>query len=616
MKFETLQEYNNAYRLGEPLISDELYDESLEQYCNETNIDAREVASRLMDTPGKIKHKQVCGSLRKLKSDEPVDVNKWLRNINKTDGMYASAKVDGMSIVVDYVDGEYVKAITRGDGTYGQNQTYKCRSIVPLKFNNFTGSIRGELTLTYDTMDRLKELVPSKEHKNLRNSTAGIINQKDDDVSLEVCELIKFIAYEIIDSTEPREVQHEILSENFLVPLSYTTEYSPKLLDNLTWFLGVCVDTCPMYMVDGIVVHDTSWVSENTVYYPENARAFKRNKAGVETKITGIKFQLGKTGKLTPVADITPIDVDGSTISNVTLHNAGVIRDKGLGVGAIVTVIKSGDIIPKIISVLEPSIVPVVPVCPHCGAIGGLCESTSSSSAYYTCTNEECTGTEMHLVASFIKKCKIENVAHTTLNNFGIFSFSDLINFKPVKGLKRQEQLYNDIESIIMKLTYTEMVKYIPWNGVGETIMTKLIEFIGINDLMLYLLDKTKPTIYPVGVGAKTFNTILTGSERRLQWMYLITSDDRYSPVDKEVEVITCSQNLVGDSFCFSGKFDTPRKELEKLAIDHGGSIKSVSSNLVYFVKGDKCGPSKLAKVKNLMIDIISVERFMELVNR
>jgi len=292
-----LVKLSKAYNQGTPLCTDEEYDRLVEETAAKYSIDIAEVAERVTEDMGdistQIKHKQIVGSLRKFKASEPDKFRKWAGDTNKV----VSAKVDGMSIVVEFKDGAVVQAATRGDGTYGQDKTEYVKQIIRTftSFSgSFTGTLRGELTLTYNSFEKLKEIRPNQEHKNLRNSTVGIINSKSS--TPEELALIYFIPYEIVGSSLTRLEQLKQLEiMGHKIPM-YRVQKDQDLVEFTKDFLVDAREHSP-YLIDGVVVHDADWSNENDRYYPTRACAFKVNADAQMTTVRGIEWTLGKTSK-------------------------------------------------------------------------------------------------------------------------------------------------------------------------------------------------------------------------------------------------------------------------------------------------------------------------------
>lgn len=602
--------YNEQYRKGNPTISDQQFDDIVENYITKFGLNEIEVRSKLMDQPGKVKHDQMCGSLKKTKAEDDSFDKWWSKQQDTT--LVASEKIDGMSIVVKFKDGKFVSATTRGDGEFGENQTEKCRHIVPNSNNNFTGTVRGELTLINSTFEKLKQLDPSREHKNLRNSTVGIIGHKT--THPELCQLVQFIAYEIVGTDATRYEQLIQLKQMGFQTPKFELLHGTIERQQLVQLYSALCDRSP-YMIDGLVIHGHGWVAENDKYYPDNARAFKVNNCNAKSQVINVEWNLGKTGKLTPVINIEPVELIGTTVARATAHNAKYVFDQGIVAGSIVTIQKSGDIIPCIINVEGSGVVDIDKIACPC------CEHEAAWDANRThliCDNDECEGKTIKNIESFIIKLGIEGITSKSLINFGIESFEDLLSFQADPKYKKQVQLQQDIEQIIMSTHVNKLYENLTWKGAGRKTINKVVEHIGMSKFYSLMNETVSPqdVDLPPGIGIITIENLISSFEQNELIVNKITSDPRYNPVETVVEEVEpSSDTLSGQSFCITGKTTTPRKQLQQTVKDNGGRIASVSGKLDYLVCGASgVGPSKIEKAKKLNINVITEDQFLEMV--
>lgn len=359
-------EANAAYRAGNPILSDQEYDDLLESLKPTMSEDEYEefisslnegVVERNVD--GKVKHPFILGSLTKLKAEEPEIVKKWIKE-NIVGQMSVSAKVDGISSRAEYRNGKLVSLTTRGDGYFGQDITSKAKYIKGLPqsiphgpWSNFTGSIRGELVILRSDFEGIKD-----KYANPRNACAGIMNRKDGDKKFNEAEarLVSFVPYTILGNQYAKEEQFDILEEAGFIVAAHVV-VCPNGQDwrgdgIVDWLFKTAQEELP-YETDGLVICDSEWRNEDK-YRPDGCKAFKINQSAGVTKIIGFDWGTpSANGKFTPVALLEPIQLAGTTVKRVTCNNITWMEKMGIEIGKTVKVLKSGEIIPKIIEVLD-----------------------------------------------------------------------------------------------------------------------------------------------------------------------------------------------------------------------------------------------------------------------
>ena len=350
---------NIAYRTGDAVISDVEYDALLEQYQELVSTDEYEAFARtLHESKGKVKHPFIMGSLSKLKYESPDEIDQFIDKYCDS-GINVSAKVDGISCRLHYENGKLVSASTRGDGRQGEDLTDKIKYVkcIPQILGN------GKLSGKYSTIDIRGELVILKDDfakmsgfANPRNACAGIMNRKDfrpEDVSN-----VTFVAYTILGKEFPKDEQFALLESWGGFKVAWNKSYSSKY-----WFKDGGLSAADEffnlvqqdfeYEVDGLVVCSTKYVNEDK-YKPDACMAFKTNQLTAVTRIIDIDWsEVSKDGFITPVAILEPVELGGSTICRATLHNLNTLKKLNIDFGDTIKIIKSGDIIPHIISVVQ-----------------------------------------------------------------------------------------------------------------------------------------------------------------------------------------------------------------------------------------------------------------------
>lgn len=353
---------NAAYRSGNPIMSDQDYDDLLEQLQGDMDpeeygefVDSLNEGSIEKNIDGKVKHPFIMGSLDKIKAEEPENVKEWIKE-NIVGRMSVSAKVDGISSRAEYRNGKLVSLTTRGNGFFGQDITSKAKYIKGLPqtiphgpWSNFTGSIRGELVILRSDFEGIKD-----KYANPRNACAGIMNRKDGDKKFNEAEarLVSFVPYTILGNQYAKEEQFGFL-EDVGFNVAWNVLIDKKDIDDtiVDWLFKTAQDELP-YETDGLVICDSEWRNEDK-YRPDGCKAFKINQSVGTTKVIG--FDWGKpsaSGKFCPVALLEPIQLAGTIVKRVTCCNISYLERMGIEIGKTVKVRKSGEIIPQIIEVL------------------------------------------------------------------------------------------------------------------------------------------------------------------------------------------------------------------------------------------------------------------------
>ena len=356
---QKIVEANRAYRAGDPILSDQEYDDLLESLKSSMSEDEYESFVSTLNEgtiekniDGKVKHPFIMGSLTKIKNEEPEEVKKFIKENIKT-ALSVSAKVDGISSRAEYRNGKLVSLTTRGDGYFGQDITSKAKYIKGLPsvlphgaWDNFTGSIRGELVIMREDFECIKD-----RFSNRRNAVAGIMNRKD---SLEDdLRLVSFVPYTILGNQYAKSEQFGFLEDvGFNVAWNVLIDKSGIDDTIVDWLFKTAQDELP-YETDGLVICDSEWRNEDK-YRPDGCKAFKINQSIGITKVIGFDWGTpSANGKFTPVALLEPIQLAGTTVKRVTSNNISYLEKMGIEIGKTVRIRKSGEIIPQILEVLD-----------------------------------------------------------------------------------------------------------------------------------------------------------------------------------------------------------------------------------------------------------------------
>ena len=610
---------NAAYRAGNPIISDQVYDDT----CDELqkllpDEEWAQFRSTLFETAGKVKHPYAMGSLAKLKYEEPASVCVWI-NEHVSTALNVSAKVDGISCRLHYEDGKLMSATTRGDGQKGENITDKIFKVkfVPRSINtNEATDIRGELVILEDDFIGL-------DFANPRNATTGIVGRKE---ITEDLSKISFIAYTVFGDKFTKKEQFAFLEDNGFntawhksFDIAELQIKTAKGFENFNDELRDYVKRRLPYGTDGLVLSDDDYRNEN-VLIPENQVAFKVNESTAETTVIDVEWGApSKNGRMSPVAILDPVEIAGTVVSRATLNNLDFIEKLGVKYGSKVLISKQGEIIPTIVKIVEQpanakEIVPpdICPICGHALKVDGV---------DLRCVNDECDSKQLASVTAFIRKFEVKHSAKKQLDNFGIKTIDDLIAFLPNQAYKSEVTLYNEINEKIFTASPKKIFCAMNFMGLAEKQLAKIVDKYGLDYILgLKLTDEEKTSMMndlPVGIGDKLFDTFWASVSDAIANTQKIMADSRY-----HYDTSTSNESVKNldskGSICFTGALETMgRKEAQALAESAGFEVKGgVNKGLTYLVIADpNSQSSKARKARELGTKLLSEKEFLAMCN-
>ena len=651
---DELNKHNyNYYVLDDATISDFDFDiklrelEKLEQ-DNPELFDANSPTQRVGGTITKnfetITHKNRMYSLDNSYSKE--DLLDWEKRVQKilgtTETEYTcELKFDGASINLTYENGQFQKAVTRGDGFQGDEVTNNIRTIksIPLDIkSDFVRDfeMRGEIILPLDGFNKMNEerlANGEEEYRNPRNTASGSLKLQD---STEVAKRpLDCLLYQVVTSERKYKTHFESLENarkvGFKVPKTITLA---KSIDEVFEFVSHWDSKrhdLP-YETDGIVIKVNNLQQQEelgyTSKYPRWAIAYKFKAEQVSTILNKITYQVGRTGAITPVANLVPVQLAGTTVKRASLHNADQIEKLDIRENDTVFVEKGGEIIPKIIAVdftkRPENSIPTV-YATHCPECNTALVRTAGDAKHY-CPNEfgcppQITGRIQHFISR--KAMDIDGLGGETvdlLRKEGLIqNYADLYDLKveQVIPLERmaEKSAQNMIDGILKskEIPFEKVLFALGIRFVGETVAKKLAKhFKSIDNLMTADFE----TLISVDeIGDRIAQSIVDFSSD-LNTIQLI---NRLKDVGVQLEVSAESlenqtDKLQEQIFVVSGVFhQMSRNELKKAIEDNGGKVSSsISKKTNFIVAGDNMGPSKLAKAETLGIEIISEQDFID----
>jgi DNA ligase (NAD+) len=555
----------------------------------------------MTELKGEVKHLNIIGSLNKFKYGEG-ELLKWLRK-NHISKIFISEKIDGCSFVAEYDNGNLINGSTRGDGYDGQDITEKLRLILPQNIKNKKYMyIRGEITLTGDD-----HLILGM--KNKRNGTAGLLNDKE--TNPDKLKYLKAYVYQIMNSDKGIKDQFDyIFHSEFDYPFHGEVNVHDDIEEKLKKELYAFKENS-IYGVDGIVLCSPDCKNEPNEYYPKNKVAFKVNQDAVATDYIGIEWNISKGGLLKPVVLIKPIEIDGTTVQRATGYNAKYIKDNNIGKGSKVSIVKSGDIIPKIIDIIAEGKTELPNECPCCGTM------LTWKGVDLACTNIHCENATVKQVAHLLENCDVEGAGEKSLTNWGILTFEDLIAFKPEPKSKSQNAFAKQLEEKVFSLPENILFPKFSFEGAGETNVTKILEHYytekNVGQVTKIILGDVKGN-FPEGIGQKTLDKIQDTWIDNTLYLLQFTQDSRFKGhLAVKTAPIVAKGSIGGKSFLITGTLSAPRKQIEKKIEAAGGKLaSSVSKNLDFLVVGEAAG-SKHDKALKLGVKCLTEEELNDL---
>ncbi|WP_407486130.1 NAD-dependent DNA ligase LigA [Elizabethkingia anophelis] len=654
---EELHQHNyNYYILDEPSISDFEFDAKLKelqdleaQYpeFNDPNSPTLRVGGGVTKNFPTVQHQ-----FRMYSLDNSYDFNDledWEKRIIKTIDepveFVAELKYDGASISILYENGKLSQAVTRGDGFQGDEITGNVRTIsdVPLKLKGEFPErfyMRGEIYLTrknFDKINALREEEGLDPFMNPRNTASGSLKMQD---SGEVRKRgLSAVLYQYIAENFPAETHWDLLAnaKQWGFRVSEDQAKLCRTLDDVKNFINYWDQerhNLP-FEIDGIVIKINSLKHQRELGYtaksPRWAMAYKFKTEKVETELLSVSYQVGRTGAITPVANLRPVLLAGTTVKRASLHNEDIIKKLDLHENDFVYVEKGGEIIPKIVGVntekrtSESKEIEYIKHCPECGTELIKIEDQ----AIHFCPNElhcppQVVGRMIHYVSR--KALNIENLGGETIEQLYreklIENPADLYTLTKEQLLPLERMAEKSAQNILdgveksKEIPFEKVLYGIGIKHVGETVAKKLVKnFPSIEELK----NATEEELCQVeDIGAKiavSITEFFANQENLLMIERLKNYGVQLEKGENTNDVI--SNVLDGKTFLFTGKLSLfTREQAEEMVEKHGGkNISAVSKNLNYLIVGEKAG-SKLKKAQDIgTITILDEQQFLDLVN-
>ena len=649
-----LNEHNyNYYVLNQPTISDFDFDmllKELEQLEKDNNIDnpnspTKRVGSDLSKDFEQVPHKYPMLSLANAYSEgEVADFDNRIRKVIETEFDYVcELKFDGSSISLTYENGELARAVTRGDGEKGDDVTANVRTIrsIPLKLrgNDYPANfeIRGEIVMPFKVFDELnKELEEAGEQllANPRNTAAGTLKMKN--AKVVASRKLDVYLYYLLGENLPIDGHFESLQKagEWGFKVSEHTRIC-KNLDEVFAFLRYWDKerfNLPV-ATDGVVIKvNSKKIQENlgfTAKSPRWAIAYKFKAESVTTKLLSVSYQVGRTGAVTPVANLEPVPIAGTIVKRASLHNADIIANLDLHENDTVFVEKGGEIIPKItgvdVSQRHPMFrkIDFIKNCPECGT---PLVRTEGEAAFYCPDEDGCPpqikGKMEHFVSR--KAMDIDGLGEETIELLYsqklIKGITDLYSLtkEQLAGLERMgeksaERILNGLEAS-KSVPFERVLFALGIRFVGETVAKTLAKNLHTIENIQF---KTKEELTSIDeIGDKIAESIVAYfSKPEHHEIVRILKEKGLQFAISEDKMIDKTDKLKGLNIVISGTFEKhSRDELKEMIEQNGGkNVGSISKKTSYVLAGENMGPSKLEKANELKVPIISEDDFLKM---
>lgn len=616
---------------------DSLYDE-LVDLENETgvvlsNSPTIHVGYEIISELPKIEHDIPMLSLDKTK--ETADLTAWLANQT---GLL-SWKLDGLTIVLTYNNGELVRAVTRGSGEIGEVITNNAKVFknLPLKISYKEELvIRGEAIIRYSDFQRINKEIPEIEgkYKNPRNLSSGSVRQLNNEITAK--RNVNFFAFSLVSSSGEEDFNNSRKEQiDFLEKLGFDiVEYKIVNSDNISKAVGWFADNVSKSDLpsDGLVLtyNDIEYGSllGSTAKFPRDSIAFKWEDEIKETVLKEIEWSASRTGLINPIAIFEPVELEGTTVSRASVHNISILQELELGFGDIVQVYKANMIIPQIADNLTRSgTIEVTDKCPICHESTQIQENVDVKVLY--CTNSECPAKKTKSFDHFTSRdaMNIEGLSEATLEKFVAKGFINEI--VDIFHLDKYKEEIISMEGFGEK-SYSNLIKSI--NLARKTSPARLLYSLGIKNVGLstakLICNKFDNDFAKVRNASKDELLTIPGIGEVIADVLVefLNDTEKQKQVDKileevEFEVIEANrpQLLEDKSIVITGSLNhfANRNELKALIEELGGKVTSaVSSKTDFLINNDKQSQSsKNKKARELEIEIISEEDFMNLIN-
>lgn len=652
---EELHTHNyNYYVLNAPVITDQEFDHLMRELQDleakhpehfDPNSPSVRVGSDLNKNFKQVEHKYPMLSLGNTYSQAEVTefYDRVSKSLNEDFEICCEMKFDGTSISLTYEHGKLVQAVTRGDGVRGDDVTDNVKTIrtIPLILHgDYPDSfeMRGEILMPWDVFEELnreRELREEPLFANPRNAASGTL--KSQNSAVVASRKLDAYLYYMLGENLPHDGHYENLmeAEKWGFKISHITKkvHSLQEIFDFINYWDVERKNLPV-ATDGIVLKVNSLRQQRNLGYtaksPRWAIAYKFQAERALTRLNKVSYQVGRTGAVTPVANLDPVQLSGTTVRRASLHNADIIASLDLHIGDMVYVEKGGEIIPKITGVdidsrsADAEKVEFISHCPECGS---KLIRYEDEAAFY-CPNETgCPPQIKGKIEHFISRraMNIEGLGPETVDQFYheglIHNVADLYSLSADDICRLDRMGEKSADNIIQGIARSKEVPYervlfaLGIRFVGETVAKKVAKaFRSIDALAAANLDAL---IHVDEIGLKIAQSIISyfADEKNRELVERLRNAGLKLEADEE-DLSGHTDILQGKSIVISGVFSRhSRDEYKELIEKHGGkNVGSISKKTSFILAGDNMGPSKLEKARSLGIAIIDENEFLSMI--
>jgi DNA ligase (NAD+) len=654
LRLELREHNHNYYVLDAPTISDYEFDIKLKelQALEKAHPEFYDADSPTIRVGGEVTknfetvvHRYRMYSLDNSYSKE--DLEDWEKRIEKQiDGVVeftCELKYDGASISLTYENGSLVRAVTRGDGFQGDDVTTNVKTIksVPLKLKEDYPplfEIRGEIVLPFEGFERMNAEridIGEEPYRNPRNTAAGSLKLQD---SSEVAKRpLECLLYSIKGDRLPITTQFDSLEKarqwGFKVPGAAKVARSLDEVLEFVNYWDVHRHNLP-YETDGVVIKVNNLQQQEELGYtaksPRWAMAYKFKAEQAATVLNEITYQVGRTGAITPVANLEPVELAGTTVKRASLHNADQIAKLDIREGDTVFVEKGGEIIPKIIGVdlskraAQSQPTHFITNCPECNT---LLERKEGEAQHYCPNTDGCPPQIIGRIQHYIsrKAMDIEGLGSETVallvTNKLIKNYADLYTLTSQQLMPLERMAEKSAENLVAGVKASKEIPFervlfaLGIRYVGETVAKKLAKHYKSIDSLAMASEEDLITVDEIGDRIAQSVVAFFASEVNRILIERLRSHGVQLEISAE-KLAGQTDRLGGSTFVVSGVFNkVSREELKKLIEDNGGKVSSsISSKTAYVVAGDNMGPSKKTKAEGLGVPIITEDEFLEMI--
>ncbi len=631
----------NYYVLDNPTISDGEYDKlyySLVDMEKESGIilpnsPTQRVGDKVMEGFNKKQHEVNLYSLNKVRDYQ--DLSQWVGEMksqaNDTD-FFVEYKFDGLTIVVEYNNGIYVGATTRGNGFVGEDVSLQVKTIrsVPLTIP-YKGRliVRGEGMMTNKAFEKYNRTAEEK-LKNPRNAVAGAVRNLDPRETAK--RNLDFFCYDILLCDEDFDRQDKI--HEFLSSQGFMTGDYFRLCKNAQE-IAICIEEVDKVkgkldvLIDGMVIKINDVISRekigSTAKFPRWAMAYKFEAQEVTTMLSDVKWQVGRSGRVTPIAILEPVELAGATVSRATLNNIEDIRKKSVKIDSRVFVRRSNEVIPEIMGLAEEfensKEIEMPNVCPSCG------KPLVQKGPLLFCENHlECKEQVVDRISHFASRnaFNIEGLSEKTVeafyDNLGVRKISDIFTLTKEDLLTLDKFKDKKAENIVGSIEKSKQVDFgrflysLGINEVGVKTARELAKvFLNYQNIKNASIDDIV-SIRDIGeIMAQSIYNFFRDEYNLSE----IESLFLQGVVINEMKVsLENNEFIAGKTFVITGTLSSPREEFEKIIDENGGKVTgSVSKKTDYLLVGENAG-SKFEKAKSLDVKVLTEREFMAMIKK